>query len=175
MYLDVHERGTSRYNQDTIRIHHDTSGYVSDRKLEKTHLWKKMSSRHRDAPPPSSSHLGRKAHEAPAATRIIVLTTNPSSALSQPASPTPASSSFPNARALMNAIMRPLTILTSFPWCSSAQQVARQLRLLQDAPDSSRLRTRHASRSPTCAHSQAAPYACTTEHGAKPSSSRRGR
>ena len=33
MYLDVHERDTSRYNQDTIRIHHDTSGYVSDRKL----------------------------------------------------------------------------------------------------------------------------------------------
>ena len=33
MYLDVSERNTSRYNQDTIRIHHDTSGYVSDRKL----------------------------------------------------------------------------------------------------------------------------------------------
>jgi hypothetical protein len=39
MYLDVNldvyerdkERDTSRYNQDTCRIHHDTSGYVSDR------------------------------------------------------------------------------------------------------------------------------------------------
>ena len=32
MYLDVCERDTSRYKQDTCKIHHDTTGYVSDRK-----------------------------------------------------------------------------------------------------------------------------------------------
>ena len=32
MYLDVCERDTSRYKQDTFKIHHDTTGYVSDRK-----------------------------------------------------------------------------------------------------------------------------------------------
>ena len=36
MYLDVYERDTSRYNQDTCRIHHDTSGNVSDRTPPKT-------------------------------------------------------------------------------------------------------------------------------------------
>ena len=32
MYLDVYERDTSRYDQDTCKIHRNTSGYVSDRK-----------------------------------------------------------------------------------------------------------------------------------------------
>ena len=32
MYLDVCERDTSRYKQDTCKIHYDTTGYVSDRK-----------------------------------------------------------------------------------------------------------------------------------------------
>jgi hypothetical protein len=32
MYLDVYERDTSRYDQDTCKIHQNTSGYVSDRK-----------------------------------------------------------------------------------------------------------------------------------------------
>jgi hypothetical protein len=51
MYLDVHERDTSRYNQDTIRIHHDTSGYVSDRKLHPKTIGNPPSPHFRGGPP----------------------------------------------------------------------------------------------------------------------------
>ena len=33
MYLDVYQRDTSRYAQDTCEIHHDTSRYETDRKF----------------------------------------------------------------------------------------------------------------------------------------------
>jgi hypothetical protein len=49
MYLDVYERDTSRYDQDTCRIHRNTSGYVSDRN------------------PPKKEYMYRKPHVTPQA------------------------------------------------------------------------------------------------------------
>jgi hypothetical protein len=92
-------------------------------------------------PPPTSATTPMRRRLQLA---LIVLNTNPSSALSQPASPTPVPSSFPDTRALMNSILRPLTMLTLIPWCSSAQESHHSYAYCKTRQAR---RTRHASRS----------------------------
>ena len=54
MYLDVCERDTSRYKQDTCKIHHDTTGYVSDRKSPPKTIG--------NPPSPGETHRGRRIY-----------------------------------------------------------------------------------------------------------------
>jgi hypothetical protein len=74
----------------------------------------------------------------------IVLNTNPSSFISPLPIPILDARAFilprRHARANELHLAPPLAMLTLTPWCSSAQQVAPQLRLLQDAPATAKKR-----------------------------------